>query len=93
MEPKIIARLKEAIRAAHGCEALYMQTVHVDQRSDAASGWDGSVNVFELIGHPKAKHCYAWKQDDRTFTMLHLSPITSPDIAVKVAHAQVFPRS
>ena len=40
--------------------------------------WEGDVEVFDLIGHPKAKRCYAWAYDvetgSRTLAVLELPP-------------------
>jgi hypothetical protein len=53
--------------------------------------WEGIVEVFDLIGHPKAKRCYAWSFEDgtqtRSVTALELPPVDSPETAVKVAIA------
>jgi phosphopantetheine adenylyltransferase len=57
--------------------------------------WDGVVEVFKLLGHPKAKWVYAWahKTDDpqnpkRYVAMLHLPPVVSPETAVRAASIQ-----
>jgi len=54
--------------------------------------WEGIVEVFELIGHPKASKMYAWAHDTddpakptRYVTILHLHPVTSPQAAVRAA--------
>jgi hypothetical protein len=40
--------------------------------------WDGVVEIFELIGHSKAKRCYAWsylKNDEPQYTtVLEIPP-------------------
>lgn len=85
---KLITRLKDAIREKHGCEALYIHTVHVEEH---AWDWDGKVIIFELVGHPHAKRCVAWTYHDgtesRTIAMLELPPVASPAIAVKIVSA------
>jgi hypothetical protein len=54
--------------------------------------WDGTVEVFDLQGHPKAKRAYAWAHETdeptqlrRYVTVLHISGVTSAVIAVKAA--------
>jgi hypothetical protein len=53
--------------------------------------WQGTVEVFNLIGHPKAHRAYAWTYQDhdqnKTVTVLHIPPVDSPQSAVKVAIA------
>jgi len=59
--------------------------------------WDGIVEVFDLVGHPKAPKIYAWAHDTddpkeprRYVTVLHLPPVTSPLLAVRAAIVQEF---
>jgi hypothetical protein len=56
--------------------------------------WKGTVQVFDLIGHPKAKRLYGWHhregkddQGERFVTVLQLPPVDSAQAAVKVAVA------
>jgi len=56
---------------------------------NTASGW---VEVFDLIGHAKAKRAYAWQYQDgpdeiKTVAVLEIPPVVSPQSAVKVAIA------
>jgi len=86
MQPKIITDLKDAIRETHGCEALYVSTVHVRETLKDDPDWDGLVKIFELIGHAEAKRCYAWSyrdgKENRTVAILEVTPVTSAEIAV-----------
>ena len=59
--------------------------------------WDGKVEVFKLHGHPKANRAYAWAHDTdnpqrprRHVTVLHIPPVTSPQLAVKAAIVQEY---
>ena len=78
MPPKEITQLKDAIRATHGCESLHVESVPVKE-------------VFDLVGHLQAKRAYAWTYPDgdqnKTFTVLGIPPVDSPQSAVKVAIA------
>jgi hypothetical protein len=58
------------------------------------TAWRGTVEVFSLRNHPKAKRAYAWshldgKKDDRErfVAVLGLPPVVSAETAVKVAIA------
>jgi len=89
-----IAELQKAIRNLHGCESQYLETVPVTETFEGKTVWQGEVEVFELTGHPKATHAYAWshkagKQDRETryVTVLQIPPVDSPQTAVKVAVA------
>lgn len=48
--------------------------------------WEADVEVFDLIGHPKAKRCYGWTygEPEEFITILELPPVTDAKSAVKV---------
>ena len=85
------AQLKRAVEAQHGCTATPIQSVAVKEMFDGKTGWEGTVHVFQIHGHPKANKAYAWsspiKGSDkrRFFAVLHLPPVTSPVEAVRAA--------
>ena len=91
MPPKEITQLKDAIRATHGCESLHVESVPVKEVFEGQTAWEGTVEVFDLVGHLHAKRAYAWKYPDgdqnKTFTVLGIPPVDSPQSAVKVAIA------
>ena len=91
MQPKEITELKGAIRAAHGCESLHVESVRVKEVFEGQTAWEGTVEVFELVGHPQAKRAYAWKCRDgdqnKPVAVLGIPPVDSPQSAVKVAIA------
>ncbi len=91
MSPKEITELKDAIRAAHGCESLHVESVPVKEVFEGETAWEGTVEVFDLVGHPKANRAYAWSYRDgdetKSIAVLHLAPVDSPQAAVKVAIA------
>ena len=86
---KDINTLQEAIRVTHGCKSSYVESVPVVERFEDQIAWQGTVSVFDLIGHPKAQRAYAWTYRDgkqnRTITVLALPPIDSPQKAVRAA--------
>lgn len=89
--PKRTADLQDAIRSLHGCESEYLTSVHVREMFYEQIAWDGVVQVFKLIRHPKAKHCFAWSYQDgnetKVIAVLEIPPVNSAETAVKVAIA------
>jgi hypothetical protein len=79
----------------HGVEAMHVESVPVKEEFQGETVWEGVVEVFELIGHPKASRVYAWAHDadgkkKRHIAVLHLAPVDSPQAAVKAAIVQEF---
>lgn len=79
--PSYLSRLKDAIRATYGCEALHATSIDV-----AEPEWQGAVEVF-LVEHPATKRCYAWAENDNgrlyITTVLGIAPITNARLAVQ----------
>lgn len=86
-----IQRLKEAIKAVHGCESRHVATSAVKATLDGETAWEGEVETFDLQGHPKASRAYAWGYQDgeqfRSVAVLEIPPVDSPSTAVDVAIA------
>jgi hypothetical protein len=89
-----LAELGAKIRLLHGCDAVHRQAVPVKEVFRGQTVWDGEVEVFDLIGHTKAKRCYAWgyPNDEKperldVVTVLEVPPVLSPETAVKAAIA------
>ena len=85
-----IAQLAEALHEAHGSVASHVETVPVKEVFRGKTLWEGEVEVFDLVGHPKAKRAFAWgypseKEPSRLeiVVVLEIPPITSPQRAVK----------
>jgi hypothetical protein len=91
MPPREITKLKDAIRAAHGCESLHVESVPIKEVFEGQTAYEGTVEVFDRIGHPKAKRAYAWTyregDQNKTIAVLSIPPVDSPESAVKVAIA------
>jgi hypothetical protein len=92
-----IQELEEVIRRLHGAKAKHSKSVPVKETFQGQTVWDGVVEVFNLKGHPKAKKAYAWAHDTddpahpkRHVTVLHIHPVTSPELAVRAAIVQEF---
>jgi len=82
--------LKKAVESQHGGTATYVQSVPIHEEFRGETVWDGTVAVFDLVGHPKATRAYAWsyEREDgkrRFFAVLHVPPITGPRDAVRAA--------
>lgn len=96
-----IEALQDAIRKTHGCESRHVESVPVHEEFRGQTVWSGTVEVFDLVDHPKAKQCYAWghrasEKDNKSryVVVLKLPPVDSSAAAVKasvVADARSFP--
>jgi len=84
-----LAHLQKAIKATHGADSKHVQTVPVHETFQGKTVWQGDVEVFDLIGHAKAKRCYAWAYDhdkgSNAIAVLELPPVISPLTAVRAA--------
>jgi len=90
-----IAELQDVIRKLHGVESRHIESVAVKEIFHGKTVWEGVVEVFELIGHPKASRVYAWAHDGKrpsesSVAVLHGGPITSAATAVRAALVQEF---
>ena len=90
-----ISELQDVIQRLHGVESKHLESVSVKEEFQGKTVWEGVVEVFELIGHPKANRVYAWAHDadgkkKRHIAVLHLAPVDSPQAAVKAAIIQEF---
>ncbi|MDR5726888.1 MAG: hypothetical protein RB191_05415 [Terriglobia bacterium] len=92
-----IEELQDVIHRLHGATAKHVQSAPVKEMFQGKTVWDGIVEVFDLIGHPKANRIYAWSHDTgdpvnpkHYVTVLHIPPVISPQTAVKAAIVQEF---
>jgi hypothetical protein len=90
-----LEELQQVINRLHGVRSTHVQSVPVTEKFEGRVIWDGIVEVFELHGHPKATHAYAWshdtndpKQPKRSVAVLNIPPAISPETAVRVAIMQ-----
>jgi hypothetical protein len=86
-----IERLQLTIEYLHNCRAAYRESVPVKEVFDGKTVWEGNVEVYDLIGHPKAKRAYGWSHGDpeEFITILELPPVDSAQSAVKVGVAHL----
>lgn len=87
-----LARVEVAVSQLANCGATYRETAPVKEVFRGQTVWEGEVEVFDLSGHPKAKHAYAWShsegQDDegeRFVVVLEIPPVTSALTAVRAS--------
>lgn len=91
MEEVAAGELLQSVEASHSCHAILAQTTEVNESFQGHKVWEGTVHVFDLMGHPTATRAYAWSSpikgsDKRRFyTVLHLGGIRSPLDAVRAA--------
>ncbi len=92
MDPAGTDALRDAIRHMHGCESTWVESVPVTEMFNGATVWEGEVQVFDLVAHPKAKRAYAWSYategTKRKFVaVLQLGPVTDAITAVRASIA------
>jgi hypothetical protein len=84
-----IPSLQDAIKKLHGCDSMHVQSLSVFERFHGRMVW-GTVELFELQGHPKAQRCYAWSHEkddggELCMAVLEIPPVDSAQKAVRVA--------
>jgi hypothetical protein len=86
-----IESLRKVFRELHHCDARHVETIPVIERFEDKIVWEGEVEVFDLIGHPRASTGYAWADDkdkgSGPVCLLELPPVISPETAVQAAIA------
>jgi hypothetical protein len=87
-----LTSLQFVIRDLHGCGSKHVKTVPVHEVFRGQTVWQGEVEVFDLVGHPKAKRAYAWShregqndEGERFVAVLELPPVISPVTAVRAS--------
>lgn len=83
--------LQDAIRVVHGSESRHLTTSAVKSVFEGSTAWEGEIETFELLSHPKARKCHTWGFVEngqlKTTAVLELPPVDSPSSAVDVALA------
>lgn len=89
IDAKYQAALVKAFKDLHECGAKHVETVPVIERFQGKTVWEGEVEVFDLIDHPKASRGYAWAYDkakgSEIVAVLELPPVISPKTAVQAS--------
>jgi hypothetical protein len=86
-----LEHLQTVIKKAHGVRSIHLETVAVVEHRKGKIIWEGVVEAFHLVDHPKSKKCYAWTSyengQEHTTTVIEVHPVISPQTAVKAAVA------
>jgi hypothetical protein len=87
-----IERLQMAVEHLHKCSARHLESVPVTETFRGETAWEGTVEVFDIKGHPKTTRAYAWSHldkkddsDERFVAVLGVPPVDSPHKAVQVS--------
>jgi len=92
MKITLLDEIKQAVEASAECPAVHIETVAVVELFRGQTVWEGTVEVFDLKGHPKAKRAYGWAYQDgketRFVAVLEIPPVDSANTAVRLAIAQ-----
>lgn len=79
--------LQNAIEQSANCKAKYLRTEPVKEEFQCKTAWEGKVEIFELIGHPKTNRAYGWGFQEgkkaEFSVIIGIPPVTSPEMAVK----------
>ena len=83
-----LKRLQLAIQDLYQCKATYRRTVTVHEVLEGNKAWNGDVEIFWLNGHPGAKRCFAWSQQEgpsqeHIVAILEKPPVIGPATAVR----------
>ena len=88
---ELITKIETAIRETNGCDSRHVKSVPVTEIFRGKIVWDGIVEVFDLINHPRAKRAFAWNyregEEEKTTVVLGIPPVDSPHAAVIIAIA------
>lgn len=87
-----LRRLVKAIRDLHGVSPTHVRSELVLEAFQGQTVWRGTVEVFAVEGHPKARFAYAWEHEtaagnQRIVAVLGVPPINSALEAVRAAIA------
>ena len=91
-----IEELRNVIHHLHGGKAKHLESVPVIETFQGQTVWEGDVEVFDLVGHRRAKRCYAWVhqplgQEPQCVALLDIWPVVSAGAAVKASIAMDIP--
>ena len=90
-----IERLRQAVRDLHGCDSARVQSVAVREMFQGKVVWEGNVEDFRLINHPRAKTAFAWSYKNDTGETRYVAVLAVPpvDTAVNAVRAYIVAES
>jgi len=85
-------KMREIINNLYGSESEYVDSVLVRDVFNGETVWEGVVEVFDLVDHPKASKCYVWaypdnNKDTKYIAVINVPPINKPLDAIRAAIA------
>jgi hypothetical protein len=89
-----ITELQRAVERLHKCKAIFRECVGVKEQFRGELVWEGIVHIFDLIGHPMSKTCYAWSSPikgitkRRFYAVLSIPPVITPSDAIRASIIQ-----
>lgn len=85
-----IQRLEAMLGSRYHCSVRYLDSIRVREVFRGQTTWHGTVELFELAGHPQATRVYAWSHlqgqcdsDQQCVSFLEVPPVDSPIAAVR----------
>jgi hypothetical protein len=86
--PVRLSEFRMAIRQVLDADAEPAGAVELHVRRRNGKEWHGTVHVFDIAGHPRAKRCYAWPEPLNDTSVIirvvaQAGRITSPEQAVR----------
>jgi hypothetical protein len=95
-----LERLRAAVEHMHKCVAVQSETIPVQEVFQGKTVWQGNVERFLLLNHPKATVAYAWSDKEgerdggeRFVAVLELPPVNSAKRAVQIQMVKDFKES
>jgi hypothetical protein len=90
MDDAGLQALREEIKYMYGCDSTWVESVAVREEQGGRVLWDGQVQRFALVGHPRATECFAWSHSSegkpqRLHVVLREPPVDGPQAAVRTA--------
>ena len=84
--------LAAAVSNMHGCPCSHSDDAIVREMIDGKIVWNGKVEIFDLVNHPKATKAFAWafkdeKGEIQYMAVLNVPPIENPRDAIQAAIA------
>jgi len=99
MDPAGLPALLDAIRHLEGCSATWVESVPVHEKLGEKTVWEGEVQVFDLVRHPKGvRRAYVWSHATegarrRFLVVLEIPPVRDAVTAVQASIVSDYKRA
>jgi hypothetical protein len=86
-QQEYIQRLRTIIAERYGSGSEHIRSVPLKEKFKGKVVWEGTVEVFRLIDHPRTNRCFAWSVQNTSdvVTVLGIPPVIGPATAVQAA--------